>query len=222
MDINYIRSEFFSKPTISSINKLLIQQLNLTNISKDIKKNIIDTLINNMKHVYKNMNTSKININNFDSIFEQFKNFSLSETVKELKKQDNIIIKNQSTFDNNNNNIKYIRDFSTAKNDGNKIMDRPASTKTINTEEILSKNDVSSNDLNQAFAPIISDIKDNYFNNYSYGKGDTDKDRVSSLQQQRQLETHIDTKPEMPDFLKSQETSVKKNTNEQNNNVQFK
>ena len=58
MDINYIRSEFFSKPTISSINKLLIQQLNLTNISKDIKKNIIDTLINNMKHVYKNMNTS--------------------------------------------------------------------------------------------------------------------------------------------------------------------
>ena len=77
MDINYIRSEFFSKPTISSINKLLIQQLNLTNISKDIKKNIIDTLINNMKHVYKNMNTSKININNFDSIFEQFKNFSL-------------------------------------------------------------------------------------------------------------------------------------------------
>ena len=50
------------------------------NLTETGKKILIDVIIKNMKSVYKSMNTDKITDANFNSVFEQFKKFSISTT----------------------------------------------------------------------------------------------------------------------------------------------
>ena len=129
MKENIYQNNFFSKETISDLNKLLLQQSSLQNLSRDNKQEIINILVKNMKLVYKSMNTSKINDKNFSSIFEQFKKFSLTESINEISKS-NIVSSQQSSAD-----LKFIRDFNSNPNDGNKLMNRPQATK-INNKHI--------------------------------------------------------------------------------------
>jgi len=54
----------------------------MMNVHKDVKKQIIDTLIKNMKNMYKSLNANRINQKNMASIFQQFNQMSIEETFK--------------------------------------------------------------------------------------------------------------------------------------------
>jgi len=117
---------FFSKDNISSLNKLLLQQSNYQNLTREGKQELIDILIKNMKIIYKSMDISKISNNNFNSIFEQFNKYSLNESLKEISKTNNL-----SNLNKQPSELKFQRDFNSFPNSGNKLIDRPTSTKNI-------------------------------------------------------------------------------------------
>ncbi len=227
-----LQSVFFSKDTIAGLNKVLMQQSNYQNLNREGKEKLINVLIKNMKTVYRSLDTSKINKDNFNSIFDQFKKHSVIESIGELKKTNALMEYQQSASD-----LKFQRDFKSNPNPGNKFMDRPESTKSIGTtnpsnlnqrvnnlekkrEEQRKMNDPFSgfspdmggyeSSLDQAFKPIVDNLTDqDYFNNYDKGRDSQDINaRMENIQQMRQNEVgNRNQKPPTPDFLKPRKTN---------------
>ena len=52
--VEQIQADFFSKNNISGLNKILLQQTNNQNISRESKQEMINILIRNMKIIFKN------------------------------------------------------------------------------------------------------------------------------------------------------------------------
>ncbi len=88
MDKN-IQTIFFSKENISSLNKKLLDELKLQNVSVEVKKEILQNLVENMTGVWNTIDKTKINNNNFNNIFSQFNNYSLQNSLKKLKTKYN-------------------------------------------------------------------------------------------------------------------------------------
>ena len=219
-----IQNIFFAKDTISELNKVILQNQILQNLPRESKQEIIDILIKNMKLVYKNLDTSKINQSNIQSIHTQFKKISLEQTITDINKHTNYL---KSPTD-----LKFQRDFTSNPNKGNKLMDRPESTKTnqpvkeptlINTNPGLNFNlNTNTNSLNDAFKPMIDNLPimtepvkigntQNIFNNYSSDKNIDDiKTRMQVVQESRDQELSLkQQRPTTPDFLKPKKTSIK-------------
>jgi len=219
-----IQNIFFAKDTISELNKVILQNQILQNLPRESKQEIIDILIKNMKIVYKNLDISKINQSNIQSIHTQFKKISLDQTINDINKHTNYL---KSPTD-----LKFQRDFTSNPNKGNKLMDRPESTKTnqpvkeptlINTNPGLNFNlNANTNSFDDAFKPMsdnLSMIKEpiktgntqNVFNNYSSDKNIDDiKTRMQVVQESRDNELSLkQQRPTTPDFLKPKKTSIK-------------
>ena len=219
-----IQNIFFAKDTISELNKVILQNQILQNLPRESKQEIIDILIKNMKIVYKNLDISKINQSNIQSIHTQFKKISLEQTINDINKHTNYL---KSPTD-----LKFQRDFTSNPNKGNKLMDRPESTKTnqpvkeptlINTNPGLNFNlNANTNSFDDAFKPMSDNLSmitepvktgttQNVFNNYSSDKNIDDiKTRMQVVQQSRDHELSLkQQRPTTPDFLKSKKTSIK-------------
>jgi len=219
-----IQNIFFAKDTISELNKVILQNQILQNLPRESKQEIIDILIKNMKLVYKNLDISKINQSNIQSIHTQFKKISLEQTINDINKHTNYL---KSPTD-----LKFQRDFTSNPNKGNKLMDRPESTKTnqsvkeptlINTNPGLNFNlNANTNSFDDAFKPMSDNLSmitepvktgttQNVFNNYSSDKNIDDiKTRMQVVQQSRDHELSLkQQRPTTPDFLKSKKTSIK-------------
>ena len=217
-----IQKIFFGKETISGLNKVLLQQPTLKNLSRDSKQELINILIKNMKIVYKLIDTSKINNSNFTFMFDQFKKYAINETLEEIN----------NTNPQNSAELKFKRDFSYPTN-GNKIMDRPTSSKNTPTtlnqkvqsieqkrqEQRKLDNPFAGFDTNisqdtnfdNVFKPMINEQELNSFNNHTSGRtGDIDS-KMSDLKERRQYEESNKAKrPSTPDFLKSKKTNPDK------------
>lgn len=198
-----IQAKFFAKENISNLNKILLQQTNKQNIPRELKQEIINVLIKNMKIVFKQIDLSKVNSNNINTLFEQFKNHSLRNTINEI----------QSPSD-----LKFNRDFNSNPTKGNKLMERPTSTKfnepTGNNSFSGFDNSFEAN-LDQAFKPIVTNSNDqNQFNNYTNGRNKDDiKSLMSDIQQSRTQELNSrNQRPSTPEFLKPKKTSNKEET----------
>jgi hypothetical protein len=111
-----LQKEFFSKETIAGLNKTILQQSNYQNLNREGKEKLINILIKNMKVVYRSLDSTKINKDNFNSIFDQFKKHSVYESLDEIKKSNNLINLQQSSSD-----LKFERDFKSNPNPGNKF-----------------------------------------------------------------------------------------------------
>ena len=214
-----IQTIFFSKDNISNLNKILLQQTNKQNVSRDDKQKIINILIKNMKIIYKQIDISKINPNNFNDIFTQFKNHTLTNTINEINNEINNEIKIPTMNKANTpSELKFHRDFNSNPNNGNKLMERPTATKQTelynqqNNYNISQTN--SNNDFNNVFKPIVNKTETVNFNNYTEGKNKDDiKSLMSNIQQSRQTELNSrNQRPPMPDFLKPMKTSNKEET----------
>lgn len=224
-----LKNKFFSKDLIANLNKVVQQQINVPNLSRDAKQEVVNTLVKNMKTVYKQIDINTVNGNNIDKVFDQFKKYSLNYTVSDLKSMTMATSPMVSAADH-----KFQRDFTSNPNAGNRVMDRPESTKATpsslnqkvqNIEQRRKDNsfqgmsaDMSyDSNLDQAFRPIIDDIAEqqNSFNNYN---SNTDKkdvsSRMESVQQMRQTEVARNNRPPTPDFLKSVKTNPDKNNND--------
>ena len=232
-----IQSIFFSKETISKLNKHILQHPKMSNLPREKKQELVNKLIKNMKQVYKSMDTSKINDSNLPSIFDQFKQYAINGTLEEL-----LGTNMQDKINDNLQDKKFNRDFNSFPNNGNRIMERPSSTKvtpTILNQQVQTiekkrqeqkKQDnpfanFESNMLNQesslddAFKPMINDLDTNSFNNYSSGRTNDIESKMSDLQQRRQLdEGGKAQRPTTPDFLKSKKTNPDK-VSEANNKI---
>ena len=223
-----IQNIFFAKDTISELNKTILQNQILQNLPRESKQEIIDILIRNMKMVYKNLDISKINQSNIQSIHGQFKKISLEQTINDINAHTNYL---KSPTD-----LKFQRDFTSNPNKGNKLMERPESTKSnqsvkqpilTNTKPGLNFNlNTNTNNLDDAFKPINTGLQiaprdksqglsetteHNVFNNYSIDKNIEDiNTRMQIIQKSRDNElSSQQQRPTTPDFLKAKKTSIK-------------
>ena len=208
-----IKEILFSKDTISTLNKKLLEKFNLTEINKDSKKKVIDLLIKNMKTVYRSLDHKKITQKNFNSIFTQYNKACLEQTSTELGRADILKIIQPDA-----SQLKHKRDFESNPNAGNKIMDRPrgVSNKSQNQNHFLyppelDRDNKNNNGFDNLFKPIVDNIDDNYkFNQYQHGRGGEDfTQRMDNFVKERSNESIIPKRPTTPDFLKPVQTSVK-------------
>jgi hypothetical protein len=221
-----LQNMFFSKDTIAGLNKIIVQQSNYQNLSREGKEKLINILIKNMKTVYRSLDATKINKDNFGSIFDQFKKHSVIESIGEIKKTNVLTNLQQSSSD-----LKFERDFKSNPNPGNKFMDRPESTKIqVNNLEKKKEEQINNSlsgfsadknnyesSLDQAFKPIVDNLTDqDYFNNYDTGRNVQDiNSRMEGIQQMRQNEVGTrNQKPPTPEFLKSKKTNMDKIDND--------
>jgi hypothetical protein len=189
-----------------------------------------------MKGVYKSIDLSKINNNNFESIFEQYKKHSVLETLDEMKR---------TTSQANTSDLKYKRDFNSNPNSGNKLMERPTPTKMNESPSNINQrvmqveqnrktntfqgvppgmNSYESN-LDQVFKPIVDDTEINQYSNFSSGKIKDVASKMDEVQKSRQSErASRKQRPPTPDFLKSQKSnpdrdSISDSRNDSRNNM---
>jgi len=234
-----IQEKFFSKNNISLLNSKLLENLNLKNLSENQRMFIAQSIVNNMKIIWKTLDISKIRPENFNSVLGQFNNIVYKNTFDEIKK--NILSKEDDL--NDPNMKKFERDFKSNPNNGIIIHDRPKTILKNNNswigpnEQHIKNSQERHNiakqldkNLDNLFKPIVNDISDDFsFNNYTVGRGSEHKDKLQDIQKIRDSEVPVVRKSEsdLPDFLKSKSTSVRshdeiyENKNIQNNNKQF-
>jgi hypothetical protein len=238
--LEQIQTMFFSKDTISNLNKFLLQQPKLHNLNRDGKQQVIKILVKNMKAIYRSIDLNKINNTNFKSIYDQFKEHSIKQSLLEVKQQNFLSDHVQLTSE-----LKYERDFHSNPNSGNKFIDRPENTKIYNPSnlnQVVTNLEQKRNEqkkindpfsgfnsnlnnyessLDQAFKPIVENIEndnDNYFNNYSSGRVNDINGKMEEIQQMRQTEVNNRNKrPLTPDFLKSKKSNPDRDNLTRNN-----
>jgi hypothetical protein len=228
--LEQIQQMFFSKDSISNLNKSLLQHPNLNNLTREGKQHLINILVKNMKTVYRSIDLNKINTTNFKSIYDQFRDHSIKQSLVEVKQNNYLSNYAQSTSE-----LKFERDFNSNPNPGNKFIDRPETTKVYNPSNLnqmvsnlehkrneqkkmndpfsgfsSDMNNYDSN-LDQVFKPIVDNINDdnnNYFNNYSSNRGNDINGKMEEIQKMRQTEIHNRNKrPTTPEFLKSKKSN---------------
>jgi len=243
-----IQEKFFSKTNISLLNSKLLENLNLKNLSENQRMFIAQTIVNNMKIIWKTLDISKIRPENFNSVLGQFNNIVHKNTFDEIKK--NILSKDDNISDPNIK--KFERDFKSNPNNGVVIHDRPKTILKNNNswigpnEQYIKNSQERHNmakqidqNLDNLFKPIVNELSDDsLFNNYTVGRGSDYKEKLQDIQKIRDSEVPTAKKSEndLPDFLKSTSTSVRthdeiyenKNINNnkqfikiQNNNLNF-
>ena len=169
MTQNNFRDLCFSKQTISNMSETIFQQNPNINLSRESKQKVIDVLVNKMKTIYKTIDQSKINNNNIGSIFEQYKQYTISETLNSLN-NDGLGSSGSGGAGYNISDLKFQRDFKSNPNSGNKIMDRPMATKVndpftqnqIYNNQPQNNSQLNNTQFDQAFKPISLPSENNY------------------------------------------------------------
>jgi hypothetical protein len=208
-----IQSIFFSKESISNLNKIILDQCGLTNLTRDGKQEVVQILVKHMKQTYKKINLSSVTNANFDSIFKQFKSLCLKQTLDEIKRS-NIF----SDFSQSASDLKFKRDFQSNPTPGNRIMDRPDTTKKyIQSMPSAAVSSVPSNappqnnwsgSLDQAFSPLIPT---EWVASTRTDEIDNVTARMDEMQQQRQTElSNQNARPKTPDYIKPTKVSDKR------------
>jgi hypothetical protein len=204
--------------------KKSIDNVKSIGLFKDITYKIEDS----GKKDYKNLDISKINQSNIQSIHGQFKKISLEQTINDINAHTNYL--------KSPTELKFQRDFTSNPNKGNKLMERPESTKSnqsvkqpilTNTKPGLNFNlNTNTNNLDEAFKPINTGLQitprdksqglsetteHNVFNNYSIDKNIEDiNTRMQIIQKSRDNElSSQQQRPTTPDFLKAKKTNIK-------------
>lgn len=80
------KTQFINKKNIGYVNYLVNNTLGLTDLTKDDKKFIINTLVKNMEYVYGKLNHSKITKKNYKGAIEQFNQLTYKRSIRDLQK----------------------------------------------------------------------------------------------------------------------------------------
>ena len=84
-----IQGVFFSKENISNLNKDLLEKLKIKNLSQEIRKDIVETIVDNMKQTWSKIDKTKVNNNNINNILSQFNSYSSDQSHITLKNKYN-------------------------------------------------------------------------------------------------------------------------------------
>ena len=137
-------------------------------------------LINNMKKIYKSIDTSKVNDRNINQVMEQFNQWSIKETVKEIKitsgKKSKPSFTPGGQDDPQISQIKFQRDRSAASKSDVRYMERPQFTNdNLYKQKEQSRDNFNSRNLQEMFSNQRPNNNENDFNNYSFGMKDSDQ-----------------------------------------------
>lgn len=200
-----MESKFINKNNLIQLNSILSNRLNLQNKSKEEKKEVINSLLNNMKKVYNKLDKTKITANNLPKILDTFNKYSINNTINELK--TDTIAKNRINVAES----QFKRNHELHNNSNVTLSNRPEFT-TMPRER---DNDLTSRNINFGGKPINS-----YHNieqsNTRYSKN-IPRNMEDLVKQRRDLVPEIQ-KPPTPDFLKA--TKVKENKEEQSHVIE--
>ena len=138
-----MEKQFINKNNLTYLNNNLSQRLNLQSKSNDEKKQCIQVLLNNMKTVYKNLDTNKITDINLNKVMQSFYKYSLDRTVEDINSRSNQTKTNQTkTNQTKTNQTQYNRDKEIHSNRNVSYMDRPGYN-NLNNENTYSNFDTS-------------------------------------------------------------------------------
>jgi len=215
-----IQENFFSKNNISLLNNKLLETLNTKNLNEKQRIYIAQTIVNNMKIIWKTIDINKIKPENLQSVLKQFNSIVYKNSFEEIKK----ITTKENNFTDSNQK-KYERDFKSNPNNGVTIHERPESIMkknnswlgpnehyVINSQERHKLANQPDRNLDNLFRPIVDKVPEEaQFNNYTIGKGTDFKEKLQDIQRIRDTEVPKSRKAEsdLPDFLKSKSTSVR-------------
>jgi hypothetical protein len=176
MSENSISKDFLSKENIANLYKQIAISNEYSNLNKQQKDFIINQLIDTMKKVYKtNLELSKINTSNVDSVKKQFNSIVIKQTTELIK--NNIKVENVSNDRNNRRTFETINRNVPNPNG----IDRPTSS-ILGKPVIPSQMNVSDNFLKKTTGDLAS--------------------RLSELENNRRMGTNNNIQPDIPDFLK--------------------
>ena len=206
---------FLSRENTSKLYKNILEENSLQALPRKSKELVVSMLVNNMKEVYKHINTEKVNKSNFKHIFGQFNSMCIKETSNNLK--------NSKVFngeDSHVSRVKFARDFNSTPNKKVQFMERPKHmTQVGRNQKSTSSLDKmamqSSSTLDNMFQPITNSTYDSGMNM------DSDIDinkKMENINKMRQIEeSRSNRRPSTPDFLKPQKTQQNSNSNSNSN-----
>ena len=97
---------FLSRENTSNLYKEILKENNLQALPRKTKEIIVSNLVDNMKEVYKHLDQSQINKNNYGTVLQQYNGMCIKETSRNLKNSELF-----SGEDNQVSRIKFARDF---------------------------------------------------------------------------------------------------------------
>jgi len=223
-----IQEKFFSKNNISLLNNKLLGNLDVRNLNEKQRILIAQTIVNNMKNMWKTLDLTKIRPDNVQSVLVQFNTIVSKNSFEELNK---LFTKAENNIDPASK--KFERDFNSNPNKGVMLNERPKTiiSKSDNSynksdnswigpnEQYVKRSQERQNlagqpdkNLDSLFRPIVDEIPDEAkFNNYTVGRGGDSKEKLQDIQRMRDTEVPGQRKAyaDVPDFLKPRETSVR-------------
>ena len=121
-----IQELFLSKKNISMLNRIILDRLELKNKPKNMKRQCVQILINNMKKVYKSIDKSRISDDNINSVLKQYNNWCMKVTINDLKSS----VSGKPSRDSGPqiSNIQFQRDIKSNPQSKVKYFDRPMAT----------------------------------------------------------------------------------------------
>ena len=76
---------FLSRKNLLNLNSILINKLNVSNLSHDDKTNFINVLFNNMQDSYNKLKFNSINDNNLNYVKTQYNNIVINASIQDLQ-----------------------------------------------------------------------------------------------------------------------------------------
>lgn len=205
-----MESSFINKTTLANLNNELVKQINLQDKSREEKKQILSSLLGNMKKVYNRLDKTKINEKNFNKIFDTFSKYSIINTIDEIKP------KNENAFKAvNTNQMSYNRDKDVAPTTTVQYLERPESTFSVkeNFFDVNNRNMSTNVNLNNNLTNFDNPQSSRYNSNIPPEKA------MESMLSERRMLTPDVQRPPTPDFLK--ETKVGRSKNNEYKNESF-
>ena len=81
-----IQEKFFSKNNISLLNNKLLDNLHVSNLNEKQRVLIAQTIVNNMKNMWKTLDLTKIRPDNVQSVLVQFNTIVSKNSFEEINK----------------------------------------------------------------------------------------------------------------------------------------
>ena len=79
---------FLSRKNLLNLNSILINKLNVSNLSHDDKTNFINVLFNNMQDSYNKLKFNSINDNNLNYVKTQYNNIVINTSIQDLQQSN--------------------------------------------------------------------------------------------------------------------------------------
>ena len=228
-----------SKKNISNLYKKTLDKsgLNSEMTPKEQKTLVVKVLTSKMKEIYKSIDFSRVNKDNFEKIYSQYNTMCLDQTSEFIKGSDLFLGE-----DNQVSRVKFNRDFNSLPEKQVKFLERPKN-ESVNQKLSFPNDNRNPMDLDSNYSNLIENqpvrniegfnsqggsselqgfftLQNESLENYpqqdsgqnigSSTRGPMPK-KYEDMQKMRQLESQsMNKRPPTPEFLKSVETQERK------------